>query len=111
MEISPSRKRLLWRLLIAGIVLNVIIFIVVGLGRGHGSTGESELQVVPTFSVSTYLLHRASPQHVRVVPVSPGAPTLTATPMVIDGRDALWRDPPGWHPSHRPAYIPANSPE
>ena len=100
MEFSPSRKRLLWRLLIAGIVVNALIFVWVGFGRGHGSTGTSERQVPPTYSPSPWLKYSRPPQRVRVRPVSPGAPTMTA--WVIDNRAALWQD------LSRPAFIPAN---
>ena len=90
MEFSPSRKRLLWRLLIAGIVVNALIFVWVGFGRGHGpSTGTSERQVPPTYSPSPWLKYSRPPQRVRVRPVSPGAPTMTA--WVIDNRAALWQ--------------------
>ena len=101
MEFSPSRKRLLWRLLIAGIVVNALIFVWVGFGRGHGSTGTSERQVPPTYSPSPWLKYsRSLLSACASRPVSPGAPTMTA--WVIDNRAALWQD------LSRPAFIPAN---
>jgi hypothetical protein len=98
-EISPSRKRLLWRLLIAWIVLSALLFVWVGFGRGHGSSGTTELQVPPTNSMThvgvteVVRLGRLGPTHGAAISL----PTMTVTS--TDWRSALWRDPPGWHPS------------
>ena len=100
MEISPSRTRLLWRLLIAGIVLTLLILMWVEFGRGHGSTGTSGRLVPSTYSANPWLTHGGPPRQVVLRPVSFGAPVLLGT--MVDVRDVLRQD------LSRPAYMSAN---
>jgi hypothetical protein len=99
-EVTPSCKRLLWKLLIVWIAVSALLIIWIGFGRGDGSTGTSEGQVPSAYSASPWLKYARPPQHVPLKSVSPGAPMMTA--WIIDIRAALWED------LSRPAFIPAS---